>query len=51
MFARVKGQRGAVCLLSGGTADSISPLLDIPLLRIDNLVLEGLACIGRASRE
>ena len=51
MFARVSGPGAAVCLLSGGAADSFSPLLDIPLLRIDNLVLEGLACIGAASGE
>ena len=51
MFVRVSGQSGAVCLLSGGAADSLSPLLDIPLLRIDNLVLEGLACIGLAAGE
>lgn len=51
MFVQVKGGSGAVCLLSGGAADRFAPLLDIPLLRIDNLVLEGLACIGAASGE
>lgn len=51
MFVRVRGQSGAVCLLSGGAVGSITPLLDIPLLRIDNLVLEGLACIGQALGE
>lgn len=42
MFARLSGQAGAICLLSGGAAENLAPLLDIPLLRIDNLVLEGL---------
>lgn len=51
IFARVSGGSGAICLLSGGAADSFAPLLDIPLRRIDNLVLEGLACIGAASGE
>lgn len=42
MFAQLSGQAGAICLLSGGAAENLAPLLDIPLLRIDNLVLEGL---------
>ena len=42
MFAQFAGQDGAICLLSGGAAENVAPLLDIPLLRIDNLVLEGL---------
>lgn len=32
-----------LCLLSGGAADALAPHLDLPLRRIDNLVLEGLA--------
>lgn len=32
-----------VCLLSGGAADGLAPHLDLPLRRVDNLVLEGLA--------
>jgi len=40
---------GAVCLLSGGAADEIAPLLDIPFQRIDNLVLDGLHRIARAA--
>ncbi|MDR2014603.1 MAG: type III pantothenate kinase [Azoarcus sp.] len=40
---------GAVCLLSGGAADEIEPLLDIPFQRIDNLVLDGLHQIARAT--
>ncbi|MCL2590799.1 MAG: type III pantothenate kinase [Betaproteobacteria bacterium] len=40
---------GSVCLLSGGAADEIEPLLDIPFQRIDNLVLDGLRRIARAA--
>lgn len=32
-----------LCLLSGGAADLLAPHLELPLRRIDNLVLEGLA--------
>ncbi|MDR2880793.1 MAG: type III pantothenate kinase [Azoarcus sp.] len=38
-----------VCLLSGGAADNIESLLDIPFQRIDNLVLDGLHRIARAA--
>ena len=38
----------ALCLLSGGAADEIEPLLNIPFKRIDNLVLDGLHRIARA---
>jgi type III pantothenate kinase len=38
----------AVCLLSGGAADEIAPLLDIAFQRIENLVLDGLHRIARA---
>jgi type III pantothenate kinase len=31
------------CLLSGGAAHVLAPHLELPLRRIDNLVLEGLA--------
>ncbi len=31
------------CLLSGGAAAALAPLLTLPLQRVDNLVLEGLA--------
>jgi type III pantothenate kinase len=30
-------------VLSGGAADQLAPHLELPLLRVDNLVLEGLA--------
>ena len=33
-------------LLSGGAADVLAPHLDLPLRRVDNLVLEGLACVA-----
>ncbi|MCL1860773.1 MAG: type III pantothenate kinase [Proteobacteria bacterium] len=46
---RHMGAPGAVCLLSGGAADEIEPLLDIPFQRIDNLVLDGLHRIARAA--
>jgi len=46
MFAPLAAQEDAICLLSGGAADSFAALLDIPLRRIDNLVLEGLARIA-----
>lgn len=40
MHARIEG--GALCLLSGGAAESLAPLLNIPVRVVDNLVLEGL---------
>lgn len=33
-------------LLSGGAADTLAPHLDLPLRRVDNLVLEGLARVA-----
>lgn len=42
MFAQISGQANAICLLSGGAAQALQPLLDLPLQAIDNLVLEGL---------
>jgi len=40
MFARL--EPGAVCLLSGGNAGRVRPILNIPLRAVDNLALEGL---------
>lgn len=37
---------GAICLLSGGAAEFLHPHLEMPIQCIDNLVLEGLACIA-----
>jgi type III pantothenate kinase len=45
MFRLVEAETVAVCLLNGGAAVSLAPLLEIPLRRVDNLVLEGLACM------
>jgi type III pantothenate kinase len=46
MFERVAAA-DAICLLSGGDADRFFDLLRMPKRRVDNLVLEGLARIGR----
>lgn len=43
MFAQIADGPDAICLLSGGAADPLAPLLEMPVRRIDNLVLEGLA--------
>ncbi len=40
---------GARCLLSGGAADNVQTHLRMPLLRVDNLVLQGLQIIGQES--
>lgn len=44
MYARLEA--GAVCLLSGGNAERIRPILNIPARAVDNLALEGLLRIG-----
>lgn len=46
MFAHVAVVPGAKCVLSGGAAGSLQALLDMPLCRVDNLVLEGLVQIA-----
>ncbi|MDR2032261.1 MAG: type III pantothenate kinase [Azoarcus sp.] len=46
---RHMGDASAVCLLSGGNADEIDPLLDIPFQRVENIVLDGLYRIARAA--
>lgn len=48
-YALLPGKEIAACLLSGGAADQIQPHLGMPVLRVDNLVLEGLQIIGEAS--
>lgn len=45
MHARL-GDVSAICLLSGGAAAQIAPLLQISLENVDDLVLRGLACIA-----
>lgn len=44
MFARLGA--GAVCFLSGGAAPRVAGHLGIPLRMVENLALEGLACIA-----
>ena len=44
---RVLGGDSA-CLLSGGGGPALMERLDLPCRYVENLVLEGLACIGRA---
>lgn len=44
MYGRLEA--GAVCLLSGGNARRIQPMLNIPVRAVDNLALEGLVRIG-----
>ncbi|MCB1909262.1 MAG: type III pantothenate kinase [Rhodocyclaceae bacterium] len=46
MFARLDRAQAPLCLLGGGTAELIAPLLRVPCRRVDNLVLEGLARIA-----
>ncbi len=47
MFEQVASHPAAACLVSGGAAGEFFDLLRAPKRRIDNLVLEGLARIGR----
>jgi type III pantothenate kinase len=46
MFRQIRHEPHAICLLGGGAADAFAPLLDLPLRRIDNLVLQGLAALA-----
>lgn len=46
MFTHVARAPGAICLLAGGNARRIAPLLSVPARRIDNLVLRGLAVVA-----
>ena len=47
MFEQVAAHPGAACLVSGGAAGQFFELLRVPKRHVDNLVLEGLARIGR----
>ncbi len=46
MFEQVRGSDNACCLVSGGAAAQLADLLRLPVRPVDNLVLEGLACIA-----
>lgn len=46
MFEQVADRQDANCLVGGGAAGQFFDLLRIPKLRVDNLVLEGLARMG-----
>ena len=46
MFAKLAAEPGAVCLLTGGAAQRIVPLLHIPFQLTENLILDGLARFG-----
>lgn len=46
LFASLAGEANALCLLTGGAAPRIGPHLNIPLRRVDNLVLDGLVRFG-----
>ena len=43
MFAKLAGEPGAICLLTGGAAQGLVPLLNIPFKLTENLILDGLA--------
>lgn len=45
MYRLVADAPGALCLLNGGAAQALAPLLACPSRVVDNLVLEGLACM------
>ena len=45
-FRLIECQTNALCLLAGGAASQLLPLLKIPVRPVENLVLEGLAKIG-----
>lgn len=51
MFRQLASSPGACCLLAGGNAGRIAPLLNIPFRQIDDLVLRGLAVAACASSE
>lgn len=49
MFRQIEAAPDACCLLGGGAADAFADLLDLPLRRVDNLVLDGLDQITRTT--
>ena len=46
MFRQISTHPDALCLLNGGGAGLLEPLLAVPYRRIDNLVLKGLAVVA-----
>jgi type III pantothenate kinase len=48
MFRQIAAEPHALCLLGGGAADRFAGLLDIPLRRMDNLVLHGIEVIAHS---
>jgi len=50
-FRPLSADTNARCLLSGGAAPGIAPLLQIPVTQIDNLVLRGLAVLAAAEAQ
>lgn len=46
MFGQIAAAPGAICLLTGGAAQRIAPLLCIPFELTDNLIFEGLLRYG-----
>ena len=51
MFARIAPLPDALCLLAGGNAKRIAPLLAMPVRRVDNLVLRGLAVVATSASQ
>lgn len=45
---RVLANAQACCVLTGGAAGQLEPLLTLPVRRVDNLVLEGLAALDKS---
>lgn len=46
MFGQIASEPDALCLLGGGAADGFADLLEIPVRRVDNLVLNGLGAVA-----
>lgn len=46
-WARARLPQGAACLVSGGAARELVPLLDFPLEEVEHLVLEGIVRLAR----
>jgi type III pantothenate kinase len=42
MFSRLRSEPGAICLVTGGAAQRITPHLNIPFKLTENLILDGL---------